>query len=89
VTSTPTGNPDTRRNRSMMKHEPNTDIDTDIDLPSAAEAPDTDFEALYDDPDTRALLTALASSSTPVQVLYLGRSNRGPRSRELRDLGRW
>ena len=73
----------------MMKHEPNNDIDTDIDLPSAAEAPDTDFEALYDDPDTRALLTALASSSTPVQVLYLGRSNRGPRSRELRDLGRW
>jgi len=68
-----------------MKHEPNTDLDTDS--PDAAEAPDTDFEALMDDPDTRALLTALAGLNTPVQVLHLGRSNRGPRSRELRKPG--
>lgn len=64
-----------------MTHHPNALPDTDDD---------DDFEAMLADPEDRALLSALARAGTPVRILCLKHSStRGPRSRELRDLGLW
>jgi hypothetical protein len=69
-----------------MTHQPNTNTSP----PDPEVLPDTDIEVLMDDdPEARVLLAAFAGLSTPVQVLYLRRSDRDPRSRDLFNLGQW